>query len=1092
MKQIEIPLLNVSSALCALLATSVFSVSLANAQAPSAEETDGLDAFELSPFEVSSDANGYVASNSISATGINVPILDLPMPIDVLTSEFISDTGAIDLNESLQYTAGVFSTDYYQGGGANRSSTGGGVGSNEKSPSAASSPDNPFTNTFNIRGFNVPTQQRNGFRVGGSIAEWGITLGGLIEPVNVDRIEVVRGPQSLLYGVSVISGVVNVIAKRPLPEAQQSIGLTYGSDNFVRATLDSTGPTTLLDNLNYRVTGAFRDGDHWTDFNGTHSEYLSAQLEYKPQNRMRFLVELQYGRFEQTGIGTQSVRDVTRPFDALTAYQYSDLEPVIFENKWGELYNWARDAGNWGASRFSDEAQTMPFGDYGPAYRISGPDTYYERKEWNGLLEANIPLLDNLDLSFGAFFASQEGEEFNVHIETIIDSRESLNVANDPEAGPYAVHFTYGDNDKPTKREQLLYARNDDDRVLAYWWTKSPREGFSQQYRAQLNYSFETPFFVGNLPASHRLFGGAQYTRDEFDFTTGTSFQQVFNYQDPFNDPVYFRSIFDFEPFQYEGETLAIPGARYMHTELWFTGFYGVYEGKFWDDRLTLILGQRRDIYNGEDKQYRRPGDRNFQPGELPWETFPDGSIDYNGVNKSYGFYSEEERPTFGRNFDEDIEADTTTAALGFKITDSINLYLLAAQGISPNTGLKDGNFEAIEPERTQSHEIGIKWDLIEGKLSGSLSVYRIERENAVWEFLEAPAPARWVGGTNESGSPGGSAFDPYAVLDGSVPITYSVHQSFFVGVEGFDGEGYPIRQGGALPDGVVDLNQSYNVLDYNKIRDPNHPLHAVIEEAFHAPQTSLFSPIDYYHFQNLNNSASASTRANTTFTDEATGIDLSLFYRPLPNWQITLSYSHTEREAQTTFDLLSTAWTDPATGETYQFGTEYDVWVYRLGREAFSDTDYSDGLDPSTHDSGGAKGLSLFFNAEDTFSLWNKFDFQEGLLEGLSIGGGVIYSGPKPTSIPIGGERMLSNQFPTPDLPERYVFNAMLSYKHRFESFDLRLQLNVDNLFDDTESTSEVTYADPSDFDQDGDELRRSVAYHNPRSFRFSALFSF
>ncbi|MFO7724688.1 MAG: hypothetical protein R6V45_03980, partial [Oceanipulchritudo sp.] len=64
--------------------------------------------FELSPFEVStSEDSGYYASNAISGSRINVPIQDMPLTIEVVTSEFIQDTGATDLRESLKYSSGI-------------------------------------------------------------------------------------------------------------------------------------------------------------------------------------------------------------------------------------------------------------------------------------------------------------------------------------------------------------------------------------------------------------------------------------------------------------------------------------------------------------------------------------------------------------------------------------------------------------------------------------------------------------------------------------------------------------------------------------------------------------------------------------------------------------------------------------------------------------------------------------------------------------------------------------------------------------------------------------------------------------------------
>ena len=62
----------------------------------------------LSPFTVRTDKdNGYGATNSISGSRVDTAIKDLPLPMQVITSEFIKDTGATDLRKSLSYVSGI-------------------------------------------------------------------------------------------------------------------------------------------------------------------------------------------------------------------------------------------------------------------------------------------------------------------------------------------------------------------------------------------------------------------------------------------------------------------------------------------------------------------------------------------------------------------------------------------------------------------------------------------------------------------------------------------------------------------------------------------------------------------------------------------------------------------------------------------------------------------------------------------------------------------------------------------------------------------------------------------------------------------------
>ena len=77
----------------------------------SAQQTDTLtedDVIELSPFTVDTTQDkGYRATNSVTGSRLNTLIKDIPMPIEVITEQFVKDTGSSDLRESLRYSAGI-------------------------------------------------------------------------------------------------------------------------------------------------------------------------------------------------------------------------------------------------------------------------------------------------------------------------------------------------------------------------------------------------------------------------------------------------------------------------------------------------------------------------------------------------------------------------------------------------------------------------------------------------------------------------------------------------------------------------------------------------------------------------------------------------------------------------------------------------------------------------------------------------------------------------------------------------------------------------------------------------------------------------
>src|SRR5690606_5902769 len=130
--------------------------------------------------------------------------------------------------------------------------------------------------------------------------------------------------------------------------------------------------------------------------------------------------------------------------------------------------------------------------------------------------------------------------------------------------------------------------------------------------------------------------------------------------------------------------------------------------------------------------------------------------------------------------------------------------------------------------------------------------------------------------------------------------------------------------------------------------------------------------------------------------------------------------------------------------GEMVNYGTEYDVWVYLLGRENFADP-----TRPSTYNGASVKGIDLSYVPQESAGLITRYTFREGVLEGLMIGGGARYESEVETASRIGGARLEENRFLPPNRPERWVFNVFARYGWEMWNIDWRVQLNVDNIFD-------------------------------------------
>ncbi len=979
----------------------------------------------MSPFVVDvKQDTGYRATNTISGTSLNTPLKELPMSIQVVTQEFMKDIGATDFAEASAYSAGVFTDTQEAAGGSNTANANEGGGSAERSVSA-SARRNRFSNVVTIRGFDMPFQTRLGFRVGGMVITptTSIALGGLLDSVNMDRLEVVKGPNSLLYGVGVLSGIVNAMPKKPVPVQALEVGFNVGTYGFRRATLDASTPvikkTEGGHQLNMRLAGAWEERGHHTDWQRKNQSYGVAQAEYFFRDKLSAFLEFQTSETKFNGTGDQWIYD-----------DGGGSEP-FFRNEWDENYNFARQSGpiqgmdlvKRQISKYDARGQPlrtprvdliytepnaanrkMQGGGLPDTYRITGPDTYEKRKEDNLLLNMDLTPFKNLALSGGAYYTKQETEELALNVLNMtngsggVDLRNSLtSIADNEYTGPGSPwpdqistrvpvwstanpFFIARDSLKTTEVNPL-----DNTKITRYWWSKRPTSSESVQWRLRGTYSLDLELPVVGA-SNHTFLAGNHFINDKVRFLNGEeTIVRAYNRSADVNDALYFRSVNDYTPFRYNGENLAMPGTRYSEQSIWFKGFYGVYQGRFWNDRIGTLFGVRYDEYNAATKDFIR-----LDPARsagLTREQIQAQELGYvnNPTNQTYGSFD----PT--DNFPRPISNWSKTMALNYKLNSIFTAYALYSEGIAPNTGLADGNNQFIKAEETTSRELGVKFGTKNNKITGSLSVYKIQRKNAIWDFAYAPAPARWKDSPNlpVGQSQTSNRFDPKPAI-GQQVLTYGInaketpaafqnayiagnssttdpvtlHKTYYITTR--DPAGNALRQqipgliDFANPGGTADSPQIF----YVKHADMDVPFNfsytnstgslatekytwrqffekAFANKAVSADVAGQYDPLDYTRqesffgeFKGGNNpSLESSDGANVTFTDEAKGIDLELILQPNENFQVLLNYSYTQRAAIGAFKMSD--FISLADGKVYA-GTEYDQIVRVFGREAF------------------------------------------------------------------------------------------------------------------------------------------------------------
>ena len=177
---------------------------------------------------------GFVATRTFSGMKSDTPITEIPQSISVITQDQIQAQGAQNVSQAMRYTPGVFGE--INGEGARYDET-------------------------RIRGF-LPIIYLDGMPV--ALNRFFGTP--RIETYGLERVEVLRGPSSVLYGQNSPGGLINLISKRPTSTPFGEIEVTAGSHNWWQGAFDFGGPGNADQSFLYRFTGLVRDSDTAINF----------------------------------------------------------------------------------------------------------------------------------------------------------------------------------------------------------------------------------------------------------------------------------------------------------------------------------------------------------------------------------------------------------------------------------------------------------------------------------------------------------------------------------------------------------------------------------------------------------------------------------------------------------------------------------------------------------------------------------------------------------------------------------------------------------------------------------------------------------
>ncbi|AFY22186.1 TonB-dependent siderophore receptor [Pseudomonas sp. UW4] len=214
---------------------------------------------------------GYVAKRTAAGTKTDTALVEVPRSISVVTRQQMDDRNAHTLDAAVRYLPGITASSY---------------GSDTRA------------DWLRVRGFE-PTQFLDGLPL-----PKGVYANPKQETWNLDRLALLRGPASSVYGQTPPGGLLDMVSRRPSAEASSEIQLQYGSDNHRQINFASTGKIDDDGRFLYGVSGVVRDGGTQIDHIDDKRYNIAPSLTWNIDEDTRFTLLTQFTR-DDTGVTSQ-------------------------------------------------------------------------------------------------------------------------------------------------------------------------------------------------------------------------------------------------------------------------------------------------------------------------------------------------------------------------------------------------------------------------------------------------------------------------------------------------------------------------------------------------------------------------------------------------------------------------------------------------------------------------------------------------------------------------------------------------------------------------------------------------------------------
>ncbi|MDQ8186543.1 TonB-dependent receptor plug domain-containing protein [Pelagicoccus sp. SDUM812002] len=1042
----------------ALAVSSIALLAMPSVSLYSQEESE--EVFNISPFVVDgSKDQGYRANSTLAGSRLNTSLADTPVALSVMTDQYIKDIGADNINEAIGY--GLNAGNDIGGGGTNAGAvTGNGLVGSEYN--------------FQVRGYRNAAATRDYFST--LIAS---------DSFNIERIEIARGPNSLIFGVGGPGGIINTQVKRASTETEfTNLGVKVGDYGLMRYTLDTN--QAFLDNkLGVRFNYLNQQKDGWKDFARDDQERfaLAATARLSENTEIRFTGE--------AGVLNQNRVRPWAPLDGVGQWEWNGSHYFDYgtpESPWeagDDNYTQKRDnlpqAGYWGFGVNPDSNGL-------PDYLTPGnPDDFERRSHHLGtpnILMTTGPLAGKFihvgGREEGGRYYRVSGGPVNVFDTPTFYHDESVAPRRANPVGPGANQY----NDYQTL-------------------------GFSIDHRIGQNLNLNLTANDSTNERQNKNVVGFNEIKYNLDImSTLPTFNNDGSYNAELAPPHGERG----EPGAGKGtlifdslinnpmlnKTLVLANPSYTNLEetqedIRLSANYKIEPGDKWGTHNLMAFAQKSTTgrfsegYRETNVSPNRPrNDRWFDsanyPGRAvhvdymspnlsergvpdPWENpLPSSILWGEDPSLGYAFQPGWIRNSMSRS---EFEIESTAIALQSKLLNDSLVTTLGARrddvsisnwgrvndDLGEVTGLEAPSFAQTESGDTYS--IGFVYD-IPGV--DWLSIFANKSTNFQTQAGAQRFEDRDLRTDMEIGALEGTGedFGVKVNLNEKVYATlayYKVSQDNAVG-------------GGFTSNVVNYINAIWTTIDNNAAgrTDPSDPLW----------ETDTENP-------NGHQVGGAETKSQVS-----DGIELEIVANPTENWRISFNYSDADNVVSnlgTGLDAYMSkhidTWNANA-GLTYDFDSSPGF----LGDNTVGDL--VNGLQEFLTYKQAGEGVGEVNYRPESANLFTAYTFNDGAFEGLTLGGGFNYRGDAILGIDPGSV----------DSPEPRTFwggayttySAMASYEFTVsEKVDVRLQMNISNALDNDD-----LQVLGSQYNPNSDSLDTYFYYLDPRTYTFSANFLF